>query len=1407
MNIISGISFFVYCRYLILFLLSCIAHSHATSATSISFRSVNATNTLSQSSVLSMLQDSTGFLWVGTKDGLNRFDGYEFVSYKYDPYDSNSLSSNEISALEMEGDRYLWVGTRSGGLNRLELHTGIIQRFSNLTYDDLIRDIYYDYDGNLWAGTSEGLFLKEEINGQIVFRNLTPNAIYRRDTNEPFIPTRKNISVTAIYHHEPGFMLIGAEEGLFVYDLERNEFKSLSEQTIGFTVVTRFLRDSKGRLWATTYDGLLQINKRPTPSLYEVVVYDSNAPIERRLPVDWVEDIREDHRGNLWLATRGAGMVLISPQAKVERVFNYSVIESGTIPDNIINCLLIDRTGVLWIGTESRGLVFSDLYAKQFRSIVPGVSPNSGLSDHLVSAIVGEDNVLWVGTSSAGIDVFEINGGDISKRKNIPRVILSHGQWKSEILALAIDEQGALWIGSATNSLVRYTETKGFESYIVEGFVFALMEDNRGNIWFGTWGQGLGYINKSTREIIQFNEETGELLGLSSDKILSIYLDSNDFLWVGTKGGGVNVAHIDDVINQTADFTVYRHIPEIPGSLSYNDIYSVFEDEAGNIWLASGRGLNRLVVNEADDFRKTVLDGDAQFSVISERNGLPGGLVYTILEDGNNHLWLGTNNGLSRYSPFDQSIINYGENDGLPSVQFLQNSAFYDKRSGLMYFGGVGGITLFNPDSISINPFHAKVRITDFRLHNRSVKPKQRVGGRRILEKDIANTKQLRLAHSDNEISFEFSAMHFSSPEKIRYSYRLLGFNDEWQNVGSQNRRATYTNLSFGEYIFQVRATNNDGEWAPELTELHIVINPPLWLTKWAYIFYTALFLFLLYVFRKYSLIAVKKKNQLIIESLENKKETELAEAKMRFFTNVSHEIRTPLTLINAPLQEMIGNKSLPSDVSESLNMIYRNVKRLLNQVNQLLELRKMEKGQFKLRPSRFSLDVLIQEVLLDFESIIKQKEIKVYHDQGDEAFIHADKRLIGTVLYNLLSNSLKFTPQKGELRISISCSGNVGEEDLIEQHVILRVCDSGPGIPESELENVFNRFYQSKNQQFEYMGGSGIGLSIVKEFIDQHKGTVTASNLPEKGCCFEVVLPVSQNEATDSYKHSQLGNDFDQPGVESDVISNSLMIKDSGSDSVSDSKLPVLVVVEDDLDLSGYLKSFFSKKFVTHLFMNGKDAFDEIVNIMPDLVICDVMLPGMDGVQLTGKLKSREETSHIPVVMLTARSGEDNIVEGLSIGADSYITKPFSISVLEAQVNSLLSSQKAFKMRFSKKMVLEPTEESITPMDEKFLKKLIEVTEQNMADPMFDVTTLIDEMHMSHSIILKKVRALTGLSLVEFIRSMRIKRAAQIFRQDKLSVSEVSFMVGFSDPKYFSRCFSKEMGMKPTDFLKEIHG
>jgi signal transduction histidine kinase/ligand-binding sensor domain-containing protein/DNA-binding response OmpR family regulator len=1357
------------------------------------FRNVASYNKLSHFSVQCIIQDSLGFMWIGTNDGLNLFDGYEYKYFKYDPHNDNSISNNDICCLEIQNNTFLWIGTRGGGVNRMNLLTGQNTRFIDKSFDGLVRDVFVDKHNTVWIATSKGLM--KYVNDQTIegghFVNVSQNAVFRLKTNDAFAPVQRNIAIQVIVQINPDKLLLGADEGIFEYNITTGEFKEFLANIGGVT--TSILHDKKGNIWVSYYKGIVKLSKKTNDSNYDLTWYNTKADPNHRLLVDRVQSMQEDQEGNIWIGSRGGGLMMIKNDNIIPVITRY--MDGSSKLDNIINVLYIDRNSVLWIGQENYALKNVDLCGDKFKTYLGDNLQSINNTHYLVSAITGKDNRIWAGTLVNGIDEFKNDCGKLIHVSNTSLDFLDVQDGSKEVLALLRDKDDILWIGASTNSIWCYSDKKGFSEYSVGGFVQTLMEDNLNNIWFGTWRQGIGYINKKTGAIEQYNINPARMLGLSNDLVFSLKLDSHGLLWVGTKGGGLNVAPIKDVIARKGRFVIYRHQPADSSSISYNDIQDIIETKDGQIWIATGRGINKLCIPEGKNREAAILGGFAFFKPLTQQNGLPGNMVYSIREDNDGYLWLGTNNGLCRYSPIENSVIVYDENDGLPSSYFKKNAAYADPLGGILCFGGLNGIVSFKPGNIVQKSYQSTVCLTSFRLNNQLVEPGQQLNGGSPLERNIYYTNHLELNHSQNDITFEFSALNYSFSNNLRYAYRLLGYNDKWIETDNNNRRLTYTNLNAGHYTLQIKATDSDGAWTQQSTDLNIIIHPPFWLTPWAYLVYLIFVLGSLFLFRKYSIIAINEKNKLQIERIEQNKRSEIFEAKFRFFTNVSHEIRTPLTLINEPLQQLLNRNDLSPQAQETANLVRRNLKRLLNQVNQLLEFRKMESDKYVLKISRFNIQEVLNSIVADFDVVVNSKSINVIIKCPDTIWVNADRQLIDTIVFNLISNALKFLPHNGTLRLE-AVTDDI--DPLVQQGCFrISITDNGPGIPEDDINNVFAPFFQSQNKGNIHLGGSGIGLSIVKEYVSQHNGTVEVHNLPQGGCCFQVIIPINTN-------HSPILQP--QETIPPLAVSNDIH---TSTDAILPNDASVkhsMVIVEDDVDLAIYIKNIFENQFKVSHFDDGKQALAQIGELSPDIIICDLMLPGMNGLDLTARLKENPETSHIPIIMLTAMTEDEAMAKGLGLGADSYLTKPFNTAVLKAQVASILKSRQAFRDKFSKRLVLEPSVENIIPQDEKFIKKIMEITERRMGEFTFEVGDIVDEMGMSHTLLLKKFKTITGMSLVEFIRSMRIKKAVQMFKQDKFSIADVAYKVGFSDPKYFSKCFANEMGMKPSDFVKQCH-
>ncbi|MCW3785828.1 hybrid sensor histidine kinase/response regulator transcription factor [Plebeiibacterium sediminum] len=1356
-------------------------------------KNVESTNRLSHLSVQCIAKDSTGFLWVGTKDGLNRFDGYQYISYKYDPENKNSVSNNEISCLEVQRDSFLWIGTRGGGINRLGLKNGSFKRYPYDTFDGFVRDISIDKNQDVWAATSVGLLKYNKQKDQFI--NVTEGAVFRKFNNEPFIPRDRNISAQNIFALNEKKLIVGSSTGVFVFDIEKGDFKVISPGLRWVSITKAITKDNAGNIWLANYDGLIKLIAQSDSDSYEETIYSARVDEPFHLRSNRIDDVIIDQKNNVWFIEEGSGLARLEG----DKIIYYNDLlnqeELNTV--NIINDLYYDDDGLLWIGTEGSELCTINLSTNPFRFVTTKNEKNRLVKFEKIKAVFSKRDQLLLGTLNGSIYQYNLNNNDLNFNRKLE--VEFDGQKLDKLIeTLLLDKQDNIWLGTSLTSLICCRANGEFNDYEVGGYVFSLMEDHYSNIWFGTWRGGMGYVNTSTNEITKYMGTSKEMLGLSNNVVLSLHETSNGYLLVGTKGGGLNIAPLDQVISKQGSFDVYTHVPGKENSLSHNDIYKIFESKNGEIWLGTGRGLAKLIPAKGSTLEKSLKNGTISFKEITEKDGLPGGIVYTISEDKNGFLWLGTNRGLCRYSREDGNVIEFIPDD-LDVVQSYDESAQYNGiNSQRLFFGGLNGLVYFNPDSVIHDLKNLPVYFTNLSVLNNKIVPGYKYDGRVILNNEITYSKSIKLKHNEKLFSIEFSSLNTNYlKDKTKYKYRLIGFNDQWIEILGQDRSVTFTNLQSGDYRLQVKASNSDGSWSEKTAELKIVVQPPFWLTPWAYALYLCFILFLLLAFRRYSLIRLKEKNQLQIQELEHRKEVEISEAKIRFFTNVSHEIRTPLTLINEPLRQLASIEELPAEAKDLSGVIMRNMRRLLNQVNRLLELRKMDDGLYTLKHSKISIKELLTKVMYEFELAVKSKNIKVVYNIPEGIYIKADWQLLETVIYNLISNAIKFLPQEGGL-LELECETNIVNPKNNENQIRISVADNGPGIPQSEIDHVFDCFYQAKSVEESNIGGTGIGLAIVKEYVELHKGSVTIKNLERGGCRFDIILPFKD-----------FVGDTVEEQIEFEQSGKIKLSKGSYSDffkEITGGSYHKMVIVEDDIELATYLAEIFKVHFsITH-FPDGLSALDNISEIMPDIVITDLMMPQLNGMQLTEKLKENQETSHIPIVMLTAKSEDESKIKGLKFGADSYITKPFNTEVLVAQITSIIKSRNLFKEHFSKNLNLEPAESEVVSAEDKFIKKIMELTEARLEDPTFEVPDIVDEIGMSHSLVLRKFKAITGMSLVEFVRSMRIKKAVQLFKQEKLTVSEVAYRVGFSDPKYFSKCFTTEVGERPSDFIKKHH-
>ncbi|SNR30825.1 Signal transduction histidine kinase [Lutibacter agarilyticus] len=1381
---------------------------------SLGFDHLTTENGLSQSDVNCIYQDKDGFMWFGTHDGLNRYDGYNFTIFKPDPTSETSISSNLIWKIVDDENGNLWIGTTGGGLNYFDKNTEKFTRFqhdeynSNSLISNHITQLYRDSKSRLWIGTTKGIDLIDlekpidsikiqhfnlyqneiisSMDGNSVFsifedsrnqlwvggiRGLSKlirdqnGDIYFQLVNKYF--ERPNIPVRTIAEDRFGNLLIGSSAGLYRYLLNNDTYKSQFIRAGNFTKIVV----DKEHIWAGTSKGLLDfknISDTLVPIMVSLYKYDPENP---------TQSLSKDH----------------------------------------VKSLFIDRTGIVWAGADGGGVNKFDPQRKQFLHIQKTLDPGSIANNNLRSMYEDSNGYLWLGSNGGGLNMLPKKDIDrkfnkfkhltkINKPFAIEEVIYNNSK---KILVGGENSPGLFEIDIEDPAKISNAAIKPIRE--ITNSVFSIMQDSYKNIWIGTYNGGVHrwLLDKDSadfkKDILSENKNID--FSISNNIIRDILQDSKGNIWFAT-GNGLCKITPDQIHTKNPKFEIYKSNPNDSISISHNYILTVFESKSGEIWIGTfGGGLNKLITSN---------DGEIiGFKTFSINEGLPNSVVKGILEDDNGNLWLSTNKGLSRFNIDQESFKNYDANDGLQSNEFSELTCL-KRKNGELLFGGVNGFTAFFPNEIKNNDLNAETVFTQFSIFNKPVAIGEEINGRVILDKSINKKEQIDLKYSENSFSFEFAALHYAASKKNNYKYKLEGFNENWIFTTSNNRYATYTNLEPGLYTLKVMASNNDGVWDKTPIQLKINVIPPFWRTEWAKVFYVFIILGLLLAFRRFTVIRTTKKHELELEHLEKEKLEEINRLKLEFFTNISHEFRTPLTLIKGPLEylQKKGSDISHKEVSDQYQLMKKNTDYLLRLVNQLLDFRKMDKGKMELLIGENDVVSFLKEIGEPFQFLSLKKDID-FQIKSSEKNIKSyfDKDALEKIINNLLSNAFKFTPEKGKVSVEVfngkdfECHENLNLNIDVEKYILIQVSDSGPGIPEHRVKHVFERFYTNVGSK-NINKGTGIGLSFTKNLVELHQGSISVLSDPSFGTSFFVCLPKNKNaydgvEGISFYDNSEGLSLVSQTEAATHAIEVMDDIVDKGL-SRTRSKLPVLLIVDDNADIRSFIKRGLGEEYYIYEAEDGEKGFELAKNVVPNIIITDLMMPIMDGIELCDKLKTTQETSHIPVIMLTAKTSQEWEIEGLKTGADAYIRKPFDMELLKLKLKNILNYRDELRRRFNRDTTLQPNEVTVTSTDEIFLNKAIEIVEKHMMNSEFSVELLVKEMSLSRSNLYLKIKELTGLSSSEFIRNIRLKRAVQLLEQSDLSVKEIMYMTGFNTASYFSKCFKKQFGVIPSKYVRQ---
>ncbi|WP_242157274.1 two-component regulator propeller domain-containing protein [Aestuariivivens sediminis] len=1337
---------------------------------SVDFKKLSINEGLPHSDVTSIVQDSLGFMWFGTYNGLCRFDGYETKVFRYSQDDNNSISNNRILSLLSDSSNNLWIGTELGGLNKLNLTTQQLQRMRYDSLDDnsissnQVTAIFEDSNGTIWVGTNKGL---NELKNDAFKHYLNPNTL-----------------VNTIISDGKDVLWIGTGEGLIYFNTRTKSH--LFYGSVQYGTVNAILQD---RL----HPNILYLGMGS--GLYQ---FDKLTKTFTRMRSEEVLSVSYDHRSNIWYGTRNNGVFKLSTTGEVEH-YQKNKMLAQSLSNNEVSSLYEDYSGVLWVGTLGGGVNQYNTRQKKFKlyKIRPD-QENTISSDVIICFNETNDHKLWIGTRGGGLNVLD---RDTGKFHVFDSFRSDNDLDCNNISALYHDDKNNLLVGAwgglflldpaAQKNII----TKKQPAYIdllskwdIEPVsIFKIAMDSDGHVWLCTHHGLIEFIpdeiGSYEKGVIKRYRQSDAYESISDDRITDIMIEhiehDTKLIWVGSRNGLNRMIVKNDTL--TSLHKIY-HDPKKRNGLRANYISFLHKDSSGHFWVGTlGGGLNRMTSGRSST------ENEFTFEAYTQNNGLVNNDVEGLLEDSKGNLWL-SGEGITKFNYQNNTFRHYTVEDGLQSNSFKIWAAFKNDN-GELIFGGINGFNMFNPDSIVDNPIPPKVCITELKIFNNDVEPYEKISNEVILSKTISHTGRIALKHSLNNFTLGFSALHYTSPQSNKFKYKLEGADEDWTMASGDKRSISYANLNTGDYTLKVMAANSDGIWGKPIS-MDINICPPWWLSKFAYAVYALMIIGLLLLFRKYSLIRVQEKNRLQLEGVLRKQEEEVNQIKLRFFTDISHEIRTPLSLIVGPIKELVAESNIGMKVRKKIALAHRNINMLMRLTDEIMDFSKYEKGQMGLHAAKGDLVSFINEITLFFEHIALRRKITYSFSSNEkEIWVWHDRNKLEKVIFNLLNNAFKFTPDEGE--ISVQCTKN--EE---ERTVEVAVYNSGIGIPDHEISHIFERYYQIDNHTKHT--GSGIGLSLSKFIIEQHKGKIWAESEMDKYAVFKFTLLLGKDHLGE---HEMVSKHFESERPEYYHPQQQLVLQEDQVFIGEDGGKSNILVVEDNDDLRRYIKDNLSKYFNIYEANNGEEALNITSKRTFDLIISDVMMPKMDGIMLCRKLKTSINTSHIPIILLTARTSLIYKLDGYSTGADDYITKPFNIELLVVRTNNLINSRKKLRENFKKDYLTEPQHVTVTSLDEKILQKCLDSIENNMSNTEFSVEELCMDVGLSRSQLYRKIKALTNLSINNFIKTVRLKRAAQILGQDNSSVVDVMDSVGFSNSSYFTRSFKSEFGCTPKTY------
>lgn len=1332
---------------------------------------------LSFNTVECIFQDHKGFLWIGTHKGLNRYDGIEIQIFESDPNDTTTLSNDHIRKIAEDRDGDLWIATENG----LNLYNRKLDRFFRYFHqpdqprtlpDNLISDLLVDRKGNVWIATRELCLFNPETNDFARFSPLV------RQEGDEYLTNYHNF----VYEDREGRIWFGHWRTLYIFNKEKQALELFfdgNRYPLGknpFWHFQEMTQDSTGTYWfATNQAGLFKFRFPSSPislPINRTVLEKHPDQIGKNdfLSQYRILNIFVDRKDWLWISIENNGLIVLDTERKPRYRFKNQPENPHSLSGNSVWSIYEDHQGRMWFGLWMAGIDFIDPHEKKIFAF----TKREGLSNEIVTTFVeDEKGNLWIGTDGGGLNYFDRENGTFKHYihdPNQPNSLSSNA-----VLSLCYDDLGNLWIGTWNGGInILPRDKHGFihlhsnNSPLPSNHIFALVNLGNGKMAIGTYGGGLSIydIYAQKWEVYQSNPQNPQ--SLQSNNIFVLFKDSSNRLWIGTLSDGLALFEKDSKTGQ-ALFHRFVHNPSDSQSITDNRIHSIFEDPLHHIWIATSNGLNEYDPNTK------------KFRVYRKEHGLPSNFITAIIGDHHQNIWISTLGGLTRFDIKTRRFRAYESISPPPEGQFHLNAVLYTRR-GELCFGTTAGFLMFHPNGIRENPFPPPIVLTDFKIFNQSVS----IGKQSVLKSHISETEKLVLPYWASVFSFDFAALNFTHPEKNQYAYKMEGFESKWNFVGNQHH-ATYTNLGPGHYVFRVKAANNDGVWNEEGISLPIYITPPFWKTWIAFALYGGIALGTFYLIMRYRLRQQKLRHDLEMEHVKFEKLLEADKIKTHFLTNISHELRTPIMLILGPLEHLLKNHLEPP-LKSTIEITLRNAQRLMRLLNQFIAFTSLETPEIKFKPVQKDIVQFVREIYLSFQEYARLQPIDFqFQTNIPYGLTWFDPDILDKILYNLLSNAFKFTPEKGKITLSLQYT----QEKNKEHTITLQVEDTGIGIPKDQLDRIFDPYYQVDQPQKTKFKGLGLGLYITRELAELHQGSISVKSTEGKGTLFSFQFPVDEMI-------------LEKPNTlpkEKALVTHSEFSPHTGEES----SFSTLLFIDDDPDLHRYIHLVFDPHYKVLSAFDGKEGLEKAIALVPDLIISDVEMPEINGYELCEKIKGNEKTSHIPVLLLTVHSQLDQKIKGIQIGADDYLAKPFEVEELKARVSNLLESRRKMREYFVRQVLLEPKDTSVLSLDEKFLLRTKQVVENRLSDWKLNADALSHELGISRTQLYRKLRSLTGQTVHEFIRTIRIKRAAQLLEKRKMKISEIAYAVGFNDLNYFSRCFRKQFGKSPSEYMASL--